>query len=95
MKTSRLVAIILLLLWFIFRAEKIKTALSLIAVFFTINSIALLYFLLDIIVVVILLKIIFHKSKKKPTTPQPTAKEQARVVKKETMNELKTIAHKQ
>ena len=55
MKTSKLVAIILLLLWFIFRAEKIKTALSLIAVFFTINSIALLYFLLDIIVVVILL----------------------------------------
>ncbi|MBE6878406.1 MAG: hypothetical protein E7488_04495 [Ruminococcaceae bacterium] len=97
MKKSRLVAIILLLLWFIFRAEKIKTALGIIALFFTINSIAMLYFLLDIVVVFILLKIIFHKSKKKPTpqTTEPTPKQQARAIKKEMMDELKVIAHKQ
>ena len=85
MKKSRLIAIILLLLWFIFRADKIKAVLGLIAVFFTINSIALLYFLLDIVVVFILLKIIFHKSKKKPTpqTTEPTPKTQARAIKKE------------
>ena len=96
MKKSRLVAIILLLLWFIFRAEKIKTALGIIALFFTINSIAMLYFLLDIVVVFILLKIIFHKSKKKPKTQpvEPTPKQQARAVKKEAMEEIRALAHK-
>ncbi|MBQ7797556.1 MAG: hypothetical protein IJ371_00350 [Clostridia bacterium] len=96
MKTSRLIAIILLLVWFIFRAEKIKTALGIIALFFTINSIAMLYFLLDIVVVFILLKIIFHKSKKKakPQTAEPTPKQQAKTVKKEAMDEIRALAHK-
>lgn len=96
MKKSRLIAIILLLLWIIFRADKLKTALGLVVVFFTVNTIAMLYLLLDIVVIFILLKIIFHKSKKKPKpqTAEPTPKQQARATKKELMDELKIIAHK-
>ena len=96
MKKSRVIAIILLLLWIIFRADKLKTALGLIVVFFTVNTIAMLYLLLDIVVIFILLKIIFHKSKKKPKPQaEPTPKQQAQATKKELMDELKIIAHKQ